>query len=207
MDELYSILGVNNDASQAQIKKAHRKLIVKHHPDKNGGEASQEFLDIQKAYEILSNLKTRETYDLYGFTEADNKYKMLAGVAETLIQHCISQGIAPDLLINEAEKQLRASLSQLKDLRKKVEQGIDKLRAQKDALKLKKGAKLDLIGDIILRMIGGKEAERLKNISDIELHESLLDLLSKYEKGVPPVHVNNFSTFNVRTPPIWGTGL
>ena len=120
MDELYSILGVKNDATPAEIKKAHRKLIVKHHPDKNGGEASQEFLDTQKAYEILSNPKTRETYDLYGFTEADNKYTMLTGVAETLIQHCINQGIAPDLLINEAEKQLHASLSKLKELKKKM---------------------------------------------------------------------------------------
>lgn len=62
--KLYETLGVAKDAESSTIKKAYRKLAVKHHPDKGGDEAK--FKEISAAYEILSDSEKREKYDKYG---------------------------------------------------------------------------------------------------------------------------------------------
>ncbi len=63
--DYYSILGVNKDASQAEIKAAYRKLAHKFHPDKNPGDAffEQMFRDLKDAYETLSDEVRRAQYN------------------------------------------------------------------------------------------------------------------------------------------------
>lgn len=64
-EDLYDILGVNNNASQEDIKKAFRKLSLLYHPDKNPNneEASNKFKQINTAYQILSDYNLRNTYN------------------------------------------------------------------------------------------------------------------------------------------------
>ena len=64
--DYYSILEVNKTASDAEIKKAYRKLALKYHPDKNGGDTSSEekFKKISEAYQTLGDSKKRADYDL-----------------------------------------------------------------------------------------------------------------------------------------------
>jgi len=62
--KLYEVLGVEKDADQKVLKKAYRKLCLKHHPDKGGDE--HVFKEVNAAYEILSDEKKREIYDEYG---------------------------------------------------------------------------------------------------------------------------------------------
>uniref|UniRef100_A0A7N0ZX81 DnaJ protein ERDJ3B n=1 Tax=Kalanchoe fedtschenkoi TaxID=63787 RepID=A0A7N0ZX81_KALFE len=64
----YEILQVQKGASDAQIKRAYRKLALKYHPDKNQGnaEAHAKFTDINNAYEVLSDSEKRSIYDRYG---------------------------------------------------------------------------------------------------------------------------------------------
>lgn len=70
--DYYKILGVNKDASLEDIKKAYKKLALKHHPDKNTGseeqrkEAEKKFKEISEAYSILSHPDKRKQYDLGG---------------------------------------------------------------------------------------------------------------------------------------------
>lgn len=66
--DFYKILGVSNDASGVQIKKAFRKLSLKYHPDKNKGdeEAARKFHDVNDANEVLSDPDRRAIYDLHG---------------------------------------------------------------------------------------------------------------------------------------------
>eukprot|EP00961_Rhodomonas_salina_P087058 1171114-Rhodomonas_salina.1 len=61
---LYDALGIAPDASESEIKKAYKKMAVKHHPDKGGDEAT--FKEISRAYEILSDAEKRQIYDRYG---------------------------------------------------------------------------------------------------------------------------------------------
>jgi len=62
--EFYDIIGVPQDASSDDIKKAYRKKVIKAHPDKGGD--VEEFKKLQAAYEVLSNPEKREIYDKYG---------------------------------------------------------------------------------------------------------------------------------------------
>ena len=63
--DFYKILGVAKDASDADIKKAYRKLARQHHPDRNAGNAASEkkFKDISEAYSVLSDPDERQQYD------------------------------------------------------------------------------------------------------------------------------------------------
>jgi len=63
--DYYAALGVPKDASQADIKKAYRKLARQHHPDANKGEAASEekFKEISEAYDVLSDETKRKDYD------------------------------------------------------------------------------------------------------------------------------------------------
>ncbi|MCB0395344.1 MAG: molecular chaperone DnaJ [Flavobacteriales bacterium] len=66
--DYYDILGVERSASEADIKKAYRKLALKYHPDKNPGdkEAEEMFKEAAEAYEVLSNKEKRQRYDQFG---------------------------------------------------------------------------------------------------------------------------------------------
>lgn len=72
--ELYKALGVNKDASQADIKKAFRALAKKYHPDLNPGDKASEetFRKLQAAYDILSDTEKRRKYDA-GEIDAEGK--------------------------------------------------------------------------------------------------------------------------------------
>jgi molecular chaperone DnaJ len=63
--DFYKILGVAKDASDADIKKAYRKLARQHHPDTNAGDTASEkkFKDISEAYSVLSDPDERQQYD------------------------------------------------------------------------------------------------------------------------------------------------
>lgn len=63
MTNYYDILGVSKDASYDEIKKSYRKLSLKYHPDKTGGEDTK-FKEINEAYTVLSNPGQRENYDM-----------------------------------------------------------------------------------------------------------------------------------------------
>jgi DnaJ-class molecular chaperone len=66
--DYYKILGVPRTASQAEIKKAFRKLAQRHHPDRNPGDATaeQRFKDVNEANAVLSDAEKRKAYDELG---------------------------------------------------------------------------------------------------------------------------------------------
>src|SRR5215472_4057841 len=67
--DYYEVLGVPRNASEADIKKAYRKLARQHHPDRNPGDKQAEtrFKEVQDAYDVLSDKAKREQYDRFGF--------------------------------------------------------------------------------------------------------------------------------------------
>lgn len=76
--DYYEVLGVDKKASDAEIKKAYRKLAKKYHPDlhPNDKEANDKFSKINEAYEVLSDPEKRKKYDMFGqnanFTQGQN---------------------------------------------------------------------------------------------------------------------------------------
>jgi len=66
--DYYEILGLSKSASADEIKKAYRRLAMKHHPDRNTDDESAEakFKEAKEAYEVLSDQEKRSTYDQFG---------------------------------------------------------------------------------------------------------------------------------------------
>ncbi len=66
--DYYDILGVSKTATNEELKKAYRKLAVKHHPDKNpdNKEAEEKFKESAEAYSVLSDPQKRQRYDQFG---------------------------------------------------------------------------------------------------------------------------------------------
>src|SRR5512132_3952022 len=71
--DYYSTFGVNRDASEEEIKKAYRKLAMKHHPDRNPDDKASEdkFKEAKEAYEVLTDAKKRAAYDQFGHAGVD----------------------------------------------------------------------------------------------------------------------------------------
>jgi molecular chaperone DnaJ len=73
--DYYETLGVPKNANEEEIKKAYRKLAMKHHPDRNHGDTSKDaeakFKEVKEAYEMLSDGQKRAAYDQYGHAGVD----------------------------------------------------------------------------------------------------------------------------------------
>ena len=73
--DYYEVLGLSRNASEAELKKAYRRLAMKFHPDRNAGEpaavAEQQFKEVKEAYEVLSDPQKRSAYDQFGHAGVD----------------------------------------------------------------------------------------------------------------------------------------
>ena len=71
--DYYDILGVDRGATEADVKKAYRRLAMKYHPDRNTGDADAEekFKEATEAYSVLTDSEKRERYDRFGHAGVD----------------------------------------------------------------------------------------------------------------------------------------
>ena len=79
--DYYEVLGVDKGISEKDLKKAYRRVAMKHHPDRNPGdkEAEEKFKEASEAYEILSDSQKRAAYDQYGHAGVDPQSGMGGG--------------------------------------------------------------------------------------------------------------------------------
>jgi molecular chaperone DnaJ len=79
--DYYKVLDVARNASEADMKKAYRRLAMKYHPDRNPGdhEAEEKFKEAKEAYEILTDPQKRAVYDQYGHAGVESSRNAHAG--------------------------------------------------------------------------------------------------------------------------------
>ena len=86
-EDYYETLGVPRNASEADIKKAYRKLAMKYHPDRNPEDAlaTAVFADVAEAYNILSDEESRKEYNYKRYLTAKQEYQRPVETIETLV--------------------------------------------------------------------------------------------------------------------------
>lgn len=98
--DYYKILGISKNASDAEIKKAYRKLARKYHPDVNpdNPEAERKFKQLNEANEVLSDPEKRKKYDEYGkdWQHADEFEKAKRSRANAYTDYTYSGGASAD---------------------------------------------------------------------------------------------------------------
>jgi curved DNA-binding protein CbpA len=149
VSNLYETLNVPKDASPEQIKKAHRKAVRKHHPDKKGD--PEQFHKVQHAYLVLSNPVRRQKYDETG--EDENALSnMLSEIAEIILpafDHAFDlagPAYAYRDLIADTRKLLEERKSKVKAERGNIETRIKRIEQVIKLLKFKEG-EADIIGN------------------------------------------------------------
>lgn len=85
--DYYEVLGLKKDATDADIKRAYRKLAAQYHPDVNHDPGAEEkFKEINEANEVLSDPDKRARYDQYGFAGVDPNFNPNAAAARSAVQ-------------------------------------------------------------------------------------------------------------------------
>lgn len=79
--DYYEVLSVSRNASEADLKKAYRRLAMKHHPDRNPGdmESEAQFKEAKEAYEVLADARKRAAYDQFGHAGVESAAGMGGG--------------------------------------------------------------------------------------------------------------------------------
>jgi molecular chaperone DnaJ len=81
--DYYEVLGVNRNASEAELKKSYRRLAMKYHPDRatgaDGADAEHKFKEAKEAYEILTDPRKRTLYDQFGHAGIDSSASGMGG--------------------------------------------------------------------------------------------------------------------------------
>jgi molecular chaperone DnaJ len=74
--DYYDVLGVSKNASEAELKKAYRRLAMKYHPDRNSDDAEAEtkFKEAKEAYDVLSDEQKRAAYDQFGHQGVEGSF-------------------------------------------------------------------------------------------------------------------------------------
>lgn len=96
---MYEVLGLQKGASEDEIKKAYRKLAMKHHPDKGGD--PEEFKKIQAAYDILSDPQKKENFDRFGTADGPPQgFPGGGGFQPIYLPKCLVEGMDRKALRN-----------------------------------------------------------------------------------------------------------
>lgn len=183
---LYETLGVEKDASPDTIKKAFRKLAMKHHPDRGGDRATMQA--VQLAYDVLMDADRRVRYDETGSTDSQPTTREKAAEALTQLVNqvidLIDKGEGDDADFTDplviVRDQIHAAVKQQDEQRKKAERRIAHRRKVLKRLRRKEGEGQDLLQAVLMGAILTLEGEIHGLGMADELCHAALDILAEY---------------------------
>lgn len=170
MSNYYTDLGVSEDASPEEIKKAYRRQAREHHPDAGGDPTIM--AELSKAYAVLSDPGKRERYDRTGEdAKADNSYVEAVGVALNIFEQIMTYD--PENIKESIDSQYRAIKGDMSKALKDAEKAL--VKEQLKMLRIKSSPENDFIGNSIM--------DNLKNIeSAIDRIKKEMDILDRAVK-------------------------
>lgn len=192
---LYDTLGVPASATHEELKQAYRRLAKEHHPDKGGDHAK--FVEIQKAYETLSDPEKRAHYDRYGSrpegpTMCDRAHQIMAG----FFAEAINSGQYERYEWNPLE----TAKSLARNKRHEFQRQIANLRHEaKKNRKLAKSLKAKGSDRMLLDLVVARRRDVWKHYRDTQFNFRLTDMavemLNDYEFNQSGVMYNQGSPF------------
>ena len=187
----YEDLGVQKNATEAEVKKAYRKKAQRAHPDKGGD--PQEFHRLTRAYETLSDPGKREYYDAHGSDKPQDQ-------AETMALQMMAQallGLIDQVDVdytNIIEAAGRLVQGQLEDVRKKLRQVDQAIKRREKALERLKGSKSSMAADLISGDLAVKAREKAAGEEAERVVLRVIELLKEHKYEVenrPPENVRD----------------
>jgi len=180
---LYDILGIERDATKEEIKKAYRKLANEHHPDHNDGKESPEFIDITKAYKILSDDEKRKEYDETGYVK-DNIHDQKEVAIEILmgwLEHCLNDDKA--LKTNVVDRLIAMAKSNVNQCRHRIKLTTKRMKKLRKVIKRfrYKGKSRDFVTMCIQNNINKLMFNMQQAQYQIETDKLIIEMLTDYE--------------------------
>jgi len=198
---LYDALGVGRDASQDDIKRAHRRKARDHHPDKPGGDKSK-FQEIQLAYDTLGDEERRRRYDETGSASGpeapDPIMAKLAMIIDGLIDQLLMDGMPIETsdMRAHAIDALKTKIREIKAQKGQLERALGQARKLAKRFKRKRKAKAP---DLILTTLARKErdiSDAIAKVAEaIEIWGKAQEIFESYSykfEAPPPSRVRPF---------------
>ena len=197
MKNPYEILEVEPSASEDQIKKAYRKKAQAVHPDKGGD--TEEFQDVSKAYEILSNAEKREHFDKTGEEFRDEIKEEVIGALVHIVMSIIDNNDARYIdVIAIARKSVEEQQNRHQISKKQLEKQITSLENTASRITIVEG-KENILRLAILSNIANLETQIAAIDKVNQIGVRILEMLSDYTYQKEDRPTNIWSA----TMPIW----
>lgn len=184
MTDPYATLGVERDATEAQIKKAMRKLRREHHPDHHGGDDSM-IKAINQAADILLDPVKRALFDKHGVAAEDPVENTARMILHALFGQALDGGAIE--IVSVVRKGLEQSSKSLETELPQAQQALRGIEAKRKHYVYKgMDPEGDVLGKILAERVSGKE-KQIQNLQrGIECNARALEILDRcYEDRAP----------------------
>lgn len=189
----YKILGVDKDATRPEIKKAYKRLAMKYHPDRDGGDKA-EFEKIKLAYDVLVDPVRRERYDKNGTIDKPDDIQQEANnMLVTLFNLEIDTYNFNKNIIKSIRETLRKAIEHADETKHSIKCKIKKLEQAKERIECK------LEFNVFSELCDSKIAHMRVEIQSIEHKDEVarmaLKILNKYKDSTPESSTYRSSLF------------
>lgn len=185
---LYEILGIDKTATKEDIKKAYHKKAQETHPDKEGG-SQEAFLEVSRAYKILSDEEKRQNYDETGDESEDRELNPRHMVLQIFLEVIANPGFNPKIVdafeatkqtIELRQKQIKVEMGKNSQQKTKYEEILSRLEKAPDTLKY-------MVEDLVRRH-GEMHEQFIKNLN---IGVEMLEILKEFKYRVDTQDVMN----------------
>ena len=184
MEDLYGILDVPKDASTSDIKRAYKKMSMQHHPDRNNNsELSKDaMVDINMAYDVLSNPERREQYDRTGDGSVKPRVETIAmnelsKLFAFIVEQC--QDLESTNIILEMIKTTNHNMRSFKGDIQKHQINISKYEKAKTRIVRKSGE--NMLSAVLAEKINASTIGIANLEINVDVSKSMLEMIDSYE--------------------------